>query len=215
MNKLEKAYNTIYNKYGGDRIVFATELETIIIFVLPSENQLYTATDNIYLEQGVIDFRNLLNISTIYGITALFKKTIINTKYRNLLLNNIICDDRKEIENAYALSNKQNLKENMINIFQFYLKIKTEIKQEELSIKLTKTEKKALYYIVQEFKEKNEGDISILQLVEKSKISRPIFISLFYKLKDSKLAEIDSRGVKGTHIVFKYREAINTLIDFN
>ena len=215
MSKIQDVYDKIYEKYGGDRIVFATRTEPIMIFILPSKEELYTATDNIYLEQGVIDFRNLLNFSTIYGFNALFKNAIFNIKYKNLLLKDIICDDREEIAAAYAITNKQHLKENMINIFQFYLDIKTVVEPEALSIKLTKTEKKALYYILQEFKDKNEGDISILQLTERSNISRPIFISLFYKLRDSRLAEIDSRGVKGTHIIFKYRDTINALVDYN
>lgn len=78
---------------------------------------------------------------------------------------------------------------------------------------LTKTEIKALDYILKEFNHQEEGDIKVNQVTEKCSISTSVFRTLFYKLKENKIAEIDSRGVKGTHIKFYNYEIIYDIIE--
>ena len=46
----------------------------------------------------------------------------------------------------------------------------------------------------------NEGDVVISQLVNKSELSRPVFINTIAKLQEKNMAAADSRGVKGTHL---------------
>ena len=87
--------------------------------------------------------------------------------------------------------------------------------EENLIDFLTKTEIKALESIFIEFNNKEQGDIKVNQLTNKYLISTSVFRTLFYKLKEHKIAEIDSRGVKGTHIKFYNSHLILDIIEKN
>lgn len=76
------------------------------------------------------------------------------------------------------------------------------IKTNNVEEKFTKTEEKALNVILNELGEKKEGNISISNLIEKSKISRPVFKNTLLKLEKNELAKIDNQGTKGTYIRF-------------
>ena len=76
------------------------------------------------------------------------------------------------------------------------------IKTNNIEEKFTKTEEKALNVILNELGEKKEGNISISNLIEKSKISRPVFKNTLLKLEKNELAKIDNQGTKGTYIRF-------------
>lgn len=76
------------------------------------------------------------------------------------------------------------------------------IKTNNVEEKFTKTEEKALNVILNELGEKREGNISISNLIEKSKISRPVFKNTLLKLEKNELAKIDNQGTKGTYIRF-------------
>lgn len=76
------------------------------------------------------------------------------------------------------------------------------IKTNNIEEKFTKTEEKALNVILNELGEKKEGNISISNLIEKSKISRPVFKNTLLKLDKNELAKIDNQGTKGTYIRF-------------
>lgn len=76
------------------------------------------------------------------------------------------------------------------------------IKTNNVEEKFTKTEEKALNVILNELGEKREGNISISNLIEKSKISRPVFKNTFLKLEKNELAKIDNQGTKGTYVRF-------------
>jgi GTP-sensing pleiotropic transcriptional regulator CodY len=78
--------------------------------------------------------------------------------------------------------------------------------------KLTKTEVIALQAIAAEIGE--EGNVSIVQMTEKTNISRPVYTSLFYKMKEDKIAYIDNRGVKGTYIKLIDKLFLNEIKDF-
>jgi hypothetical protein len=77
---------------------------------------------------------------------------------------------------------------------------------------LTATEYKALQLLIADFDD-NEKDVSISQLIDKTNISRPVYTALFYKLRESKIAEIDNRGVKGTHISFNNINEVKRLFE--
>lgn len=65
---------------------------------------------------------------------------------------------------------------------------------------LTKTEIQAFEIILQHLNNGHEGNISISQLTEDSKISRPVFKNTLQKMKDNNVAEIINQGVKGMYV---------------
>lgn len=176
------------------------------IIVYPQvENDLYNIDKDMLIknenEYEIIDIRFLLFLikekhsSLIECLLASSKN--INPKYENILQEKLFKykelivwgEDRKiekEIENnikdiiIYAMNNNNNLDYNSI---------------------FTKAELKAFSYIIKKLENNNwECDVVVNQLTNETLISNPVFRSLFYKLKENKIAEIDSRGVKGTHI---------------
>lgn len=70
---------------------------------------------------------------------------------------------------------------------------------------LSKTEQKALSEL-KNYLPQGEGSISISQLCFDTKISRPVYKSLFQKLKECGLIEIKNQGVNGTYIKFINRK---------
>ena len=85
-----------------------------------------------------------------------------------------------------------------------------EIKEQETSninIKklLSKTEQKA-FSELKNYLPQDEGSVSISQLCFDTKISRPVYKSLFQKLKECGLIEIKNQGVNGTYIKFINRK---------
>ena len=47
--------------------------------------------------------------------------------------------------------------------------------------------------------DEGEGNVSIVKMIEKAGVSRPVFMGLIQKMKDHKIAEIKNMGVKGTY----------------
>lgn len=85
-----------------------------------------------------------------------------------------------------------------------------EIKEQETSNiniekLLSKTEQKALSEL-KNYLPQGEGSVSISQLCFDTKISRPVYKSLFQKLKECGLIEIKNQGVNGTYIKFISRK---------
>ena len=85
-----------------------------------------------------------------------------------------------------------------------------EIKEQETSNVnieklLSKTEQKALFEL-KNYLPQGEGSVSISQLCFDTKISRPVYKSLFQKLKECDLIEIKNQGVNGTYIKFISRK---------
>ena len=70
---------------------------------------------------------------------------------------------------------------------------------------LSKTEQKALIEL-KNYLPQGEGSVSISQLCFDTKISRPVYKSLFQKLKECGLIEIKNQGVNGTYIKFINRK---------
>lgn len=85
-----------------------------------------------------------------------------------------------------------------------------EIKEQETSNVnieklLSKTEQKA-FSELKNYLPQGEGSVSISQLCFDTKISRPVYKSLFQKLKECGLIEIKNQGVNGTYINFISRK---------
>ena len=220
---LQKQYDNFCNQYGEDRILwvaadpdYSSVIPDSLITMpatacyLPTEEELY----NISFYQNTIDIRNLID-SALNMKSALFNSIlspykIINPKYQDIIndefftyLKIIILDNDDIIINKVKNIIK-NLIENSIN--------KVSKEQEILTI-LTKTELKVLKYIIKDFNQQSEGDIKVSQATEQYNISTSVFRTLFYKLKEYQIAEIDSRGVKGTHIVFKNITILKNLLN--
>ena len=70
---------------------------------------------------------------------------------------------------------------------------------------LSKTEQRALIEL-KNYLPQGEGSVSISQLCFDTKISRPVYKSLFQKLKECGLIEIKNQGVNGTYIKFISRK---------
>lgn len=63
---------------------------------------------------------------------------------------------------------------------------------------LTAKEKIALDSLLN-YLDEGEGNVSIVKMIEKAGVSRPVFMGLIQKMKDHKIAEIKNMGVKGTY----------------
>lgn len=63
---------------------------------------------------------------------------------------------------------------------------------------LTDNENKAFLAIREEIN--SQGNISIVKMIQKTNLSRPVFTSLLTKMEKYGVAEIRNQGVKGTYI---------------
>lgn len=196
----------VIGKVNYDNATVSSDIDTVSIIFPTIEN---IALNGGYIRkktyhksggsQYVIDFRELYNnimfdfpecmelLSTKFIITnSLYKKVCERLPF--------VQPDEDEINDSQEL-----IKEGLLNIFNQYLTMRDGI-QEKLFSALTKTEEKALIYILETIG--TEGNLSISTAISYSGISRPVFTSLFDKLDRYKGAEIKNQGVKGTYINF-------------
>lgn len=220
---LQEQYKNFCNKYGEDRILWIaaapgyTEINQDIVsnkpisaYYLPIEDELY----NIEPHKELIDIRNLIALALDKNSTLLnsliSSYRYINPTYKQYINDEffiylkLIIFDKDEI----IIDKVKNIIKNLI----LYNMKEVSQEQQLLNI-LTKTELKVLQYIIKDFNNQSEGDIKVSQATEQYKISTSVFRTLFYKLKEYGVAAIDSRGVKGTHIVFKNISTLKNLID--
>lgn len=220
---LQEQYKNFCKQYGEDRILwvaadpnYADIIPDSLITIsatacyLPIEEELY----NIKFYKDTIDIRNLidsaLNMKTSLFNSILSPYRIVNPKYKEYINNEfftylkIIILDNDDI----IINKMKNIIKNIIQI-----NINNISQEQELINILTKTELKVLSLIIKEFNELSEGDIKVNQATEQYNVSTSVFRTLFYKLKEYGVAAIDSRGVKGTHIVFKNISTLKNLID--
>lgn len=194
--------------------IFNPDIETdieVATCILPTEEELYNISpfyaksyDIRYLATKI----QLKQPDWVEMILSPYK--IINPKYEKILNECLFIN--KEL---LFLSNNdiliKELKKNIKSIIQF--SFDTPSQEQELIKILTKTELKVLKNIIQDFNGEKEGDIKVSQATERYNISTAVFRTLFYKLKDYRVAEVDSRGVKGTHIKFNNLSTLKSLID--
>lgn len=177
---------------------------------LPTEEELY----NINIDKNIIDIRTIVSLANIEK-TELFNSILSPYKIINPKYNNYINDEFFTYLKLIILDNDEIIINKLKNIIKNIIQINiNNISQEQEIINiLTKTELKVLSLIIKDFNELNEGDIKVSQATEQYKISTSVFRTLFYKLKEYGVAEIDSRGVKGTHITFKNITTLKSLLD--
>jgi GTP-sensing pleiotropic transcriptional regulator CodY len=66
-------------------------------------------------------------------------------------------------------------------------------------LSLTDTERLAFDTITEQISA-DEGFISVVKLIQKSSVSRPVYDALLRKMRDNGVAIVESRGAKGTFI---------------
>lgn len=163
-------------------------------------------TDSYFLEE---DYNQKI---TIFDFRLLWEKILSDTRYLKIFFPNNCkispiyqksYQKLKEKILSYTVGNlpdKSNeLAEMLTEIFEHYLQF-CGGNQDQLFINMTKTEEKALIYLLNTIGD--QGIISVSEAIRESGISRPVFTSLFDKLNRYKGAEIRNMGVKGTYIDF-------------
>lgn len=224
--ELEKEYEILINKYGENRILLIAAIGEIMYNIsnkydilciyIPTEDELYNIS-YINKDNNIIDIRELCHLinnkdDRLIKLT-LTKYKIINNKYENYINNNFF-----SYLQILLLENNNDILNNFKLLIKEIIKINIECnnsKEEELYNILTKTEKKVLEIIIKLFNNTNEGDIRVNQLTLEYNISTSVFRTLFYKIKEYNIASIDSRGVKGTHIIFNNINVLKSIIDKN
>lgn len=220
LNKeLERLY-TIYNEnnilgifvYNNSNIYSIEQIKTVVYY-LPTFEELIinnNINDNIYSTQiTIVDIRklyeHLLNNSNII-INSLFSPYyILNKKYENLFKEYFLNHKNYMFvynynDNSFQFNENylQKLKDGLVKLQN--LSFLDNNKMNELFINnLTKTEMKVLKYLFEELNN-DETYISISKATKEISISRPIFNSLFNKIKDYNIGTIENKGVKGIYI---------------
>ena len=98
--------------------------------------------------------------------------------------------------NEEPKQNKQLIEKITIDILR--MAVTKDIDEQYFLQCLTAKEKIALDSLLN-YLDEGEGNVSIVKMVEKTGISRPVFMGLIQKMKDHKIAEIKNMGVKGTY----------------
>lgn len=149
----------------------------------------------------------LLSGTSVENCINLKKDYHIN--YLKQVLNKEITPSYEELKNdLYELQTKaENLivQEQTIELMEeilFGLYTVGLTKRKDFKKLLTQNEQKA-FDIIKQYLTNGEGYISISTLTEKNSISRPVFKNVLQKMKDSKVAEVINKGVKGTFIQVK------------
>lgn len=164
--------------------------------------------DQIYITNFLEIPNQILNLKSKSAIAEIFFTPyyIINPMYEKLfaeMQKHAVSDEvRYERSRDYA--------KNFTNYQTNYIQGATQLlkryfyfcdgAQEKFSKELTKTEERALIYLLNTIGTK--GTISISEAIKESSISRPVFTSLLDKLVRYKSAEVTNMGVKGTYIQF-------------
>lgn len=219
---LQEYYEQMVKEYGDNRVlwvagvgfeIFSQDMEGITevsACILPTEDELY----NTQPHSDYFDIRYLVNgiqsksSEWIELIMSPYK--IINPKYEEILNKYLFVN--KEL--LYLSNNEEILAELKKSVKQIIISsFELPTQEKELINILTKTELKVLQNIIKDFNTDKEGDIKVSQATESYKISTVVFRTLFYKLKEYKVAEVDSRGVKGTHIKFNNIDTLKSLIN--
>ena len=220
---LQEQYKEFCNQYGEDRILWVAAAvdernldlgnrngTVATACYLPTEDELY----NININKDIIDIRTIISLAIDKKI-ELFNSILSPYKIINPIYKNFINDEFFTYLKLIILDNDEIIINKLKNIIKNIIQININniSKEQEIINILTKTELKVLSLIIKDFNGLNEGDIKVSQATEQYKISTSVFRTLFYKLKEYGIAEIDSRGVKGTHIVFKNITTLKNLFD--
>lgn len=175
---------------------------------IPTEDELYNLTFEEFGGLTALDIRYFISICKSNDKSLFFDSSIkINPKYYDCvfeILNNnfaLIINDKNKI-----IKIKEKIKEVIL------MSIDTSRGNEEDFINsLNEHELEALKHMVKLF---NCTDfyISVNKETQETNISSSAYRSLFYKLKENKIATVESAGVKGTHVIFHSFTKIKNLL---
>ena len=175
---------------------------------IPTEDELYNLTFEEFGGLTALDIRYFISICKSNDKSLFFDSSIkINPKYYDCvfeILNNnfaLIINDKNKI-----IKIKEKIKEVIL------MSIDTSRGNEEDFINsLNEHELEALKRMVELF---NCTDfyISVNKETQETNISGSAYRSLFYKLKENKIATVESAGVKGTHVIFHSFTKIKNLL---
>lgn len=175
---------------------------------IPTEDELYNLTFEEFGGLTALDVRYFISICKSNDKSLFFDSSIkINPKYYDCvfeILNNnfaLIINDKNKI-----IKIKEKIKEVIL------MSIDTSRGNEEEFINsLNEHELEALKHMVKLF---NCTDfyISVNKETQETNISSSAYRSLFYKLKENKIATVESAGVKGTHVIFHSFTKIKNLL---
>jgi ribosomal protein L17 len=187
------------------KILFETE---DCSFYIPTNEELYYITP---LNKKMIDIRYIPSLieEEDFSWKTLCKNInpIYQEQAEQLILNIITFDMFK------TLVNKNKVISSIKDIITIAQEESNDNEREFIS-HITKTERQVLSNIMHlEFNNQKEGYIIVNQLINKYKVSTPVFRSLLYKLKEFKVAEVITRGVKGTYICFYNFNILVNLVD--
>ena len=66
---------------------------------------------------------------------------------------------------------------------------------------LTENERNALWSVCTSLSSDGSGNVSIVKLMQKTGLSRPVYTNLFVKMEKYNMASIENQVVKGTHVI--------------
>lgn len=165
---------------------------------IPTEEELYNLTFEEFGGLTTLDIRYFVSICKNNDKSLFFDKSIkINPKYYDCvfeILNNnfaLIINDENKI-----IKIKEKIKEAIL------ISIDTSKgNEEEFLTLLNENELHVLKHMIETY---NCADfyISVNKETQETNISGSTYRSLFYKLKEHKIANVESAGVKGTHVSF-------------
>ena len=175
---------------------------------IPTEDELYNLTFEEFGGLTTLDIRYFISVCKSNDKSLFFDSSIkINPKYYDCVFD--------ILNNNFAL---------IINDENKIIKIKEKIKEailmsidvsrgnvEEFLKDLNQLELEALKYIIDTY---NCADfyISVNKESQETSFSGATYRGLFYKLKEHKIASVESAGVKGTHIMFNSFTKLKNLL---
>ena len=175
---------------------------------IPTEDELYNLTFEEFGGLTTLDIRYFISVCKSEDSSLYYDKTIkINPKYYDCvfdILNNnfsLIINDENKITKI-----KEKIKEAILMSIDV-----SRGNAEEFLKDLNQLELDALKYIIDTY---NCADfyISVNKESQETSFSGATYRGLFYKLKEHKIASVESAGVKGTHIMFNSFTKLKNLL---
>ena len=168
----------------------------IVVIVAPTLEELCSLNKVIFSQEKRVyndyEYRVLLRDIRSFELGELKRLLRVSVRYFNPTYTN------------YIISN--NLVQLIVNVINGNEKPITEVCNEFYE-KITEKERNALKDIIKRIGP--EGYVSLSTLIPITGVSRPVYNSLFSKLKENKVAEVTASGAKGTYIKFINLEVLN------
>lgn len=186
--KLLRTLNYSIEKYGTDAVLCAAQSninsKEAMVILIPALEDMCFGNLNRIIETSEYIFQTY-SIQNLLTVIKTFGRVIVNPRY--------------EEEYKSYFSDKENIhqiKTGIINLVRNRTIVTDNY--EIFTQSLTFTENDAL----DEIKDKigSEGTISINLLSKETGISRPVFNNLLNKMSNTKVAEVQNMGAKGTYI---------------